>query len=1161
MFNRILSVLFLLLFITIHGVSQDIRINELLSSNSKLLDEFGGTPDWFELYNSGSQNIQLAGWGLSDTREPSGRWIFENTTLGPGGFLLVFASDRDIKHVKRYETVITEGDVWQYTIPDQYTDSNWKMPGFDASGWQTGSSGFGYGDGDDQTILASGTRAVFIRKTFNIEQPDNIIELVLHMDYDDAFVAFINGTEITRANIGVSNQNTPYYATPDTDHEAKMYSGQAPDRFDASAFTEELIEGENVLAIQLHNISSSSSDMTGIPFLTLGYSEQGDNNVPDILGFTKSNLHTDFKLTSGGETLYLFDPSGEISDSVLFPALPRDISYGKLNEQSETWVMFKNPTPGDSNGGEIYNGSVPDSIVFSHESGFYKTSFSLTLSGADSIYYTLDATEPDLSAELYTGPVLINKNRLVKARIFKNGDFSLVRAKNYLFNANHSLPVISLNTEQDYLWDNDIGMYVLGDSYESGYPYFGANFWEDWEYPFNLNYFDQLQQEVINTGCGVKIFGGWSRAVDQKSFSLFARSAYGENSFKYPFFKTRPYAEFESVILRNGGNDWNWGLIRDVVMTSLLKGTAVDFQAYQPVVCYLNGAYWGLYNMREKISEHFIASLHDVDPDEVDLLELNGVIKHGDNSEYLELLSFIENNSLASQANYEYVISQIDELNFIQYYLSNIYYNNTDWPGNNIRFWKVPGGKWRWIMFDTDFGLNLYDANGHSNNTLAFALQSNGPAWPNPPWSTLFLRKLLANISFRQKFVNYFADAMNSFFLPEFATAHVDAVINGYGGEFSRHWQKWNMDSGFWQQNIDRINNFFYQRPNIMRSHIRSQFNLPASHLLTVIMNQARAGTIHVNSLDIELSEWFGYYFQNIPITVTAEPKAGYYFDGWTGDIVSDNQTLTINLSKATELIANFIPMSVLEQPVVINEINYNSPEDVNASDWVELHNFSDEIKDVSGWVFRDADDTHAFLIPANTTIEPKGFLILCRNIENFTGVYPDVEPYIGEFDFGLSAEGDAVKLYDSDGLLMDSVAYLPFDPWPVAANGNGPTLELISPVMDNALPESWKSFDGLGTPGTHNHFYSPDSSANDSPVVIYPNPGHNKLNLRLTENDAFIKTVRIYDNTGKLVIIKEIIGEVSEYNLDISKIERGVYIAMITRHDDSVTGRYFEKF
>ena len=162
-----------------------------------------------------------------------------------------------------------------------------------------------------------------------------------------------------------------------------------------------------------------------------------------------------------------------------------------------------------------------------------------------------------------------------------------------------------------------------------------------------------------------------------------------------------------------------------------MRGSEIDFQEHNPVATYINGEYWGMYNMREKVNEHMLASKHNIDSDKITLLSNNAEEIKGSNSEYVQLIEYVENTDLSVDKNFEFVQEQIDIKQYIIYKLSNIYFNNTDWPGNNIKFWKHPDTKWRWIMFDTDFGFGpFWNVDNYWENTLYFALNGNGDGWP-----------------------------------------------------------------------------------------------------------------------------------------------------------------------------------------------------------------------------------------------------------------------------------------------------------------------------------------------------------------------------------------------------------------------------------------------
>lgn len=1136
------------LFLTYAIYSQTIVINEVCSSNTLLFDANRNTPDWIEIFNNADTSISLEGYKLTD-RKQAIEWEFNAVTIPPKEFLIVYASGENRISSEVFSTIIKKGADWSYIIPDGEISEDWMEIEYDDSSWPVGPSGIGYGDNDDSTITSNGISSVFMRKVFSIEDIDNIIEVLFHMDFDDGFVAYINGIEIARENLGNVGQLMSPETFADIDHEAKIYSGGFPDEFEIANYKDILSEGENILAVQVHNVSKGSSDLTSIPILTL-VKESGENDVDEVLNFGDAEFHTDFKISSGGDSLYLMDDEQRVLESLGIPPLPPNASFGRTQDGSESFTIFGEGTPGATNSGVSYQGVIENEVNYSHESGIYNAGFVLTLESEEgTIKYTVDGSIPAISSKTYTNPIVINKNLTVKAKVFKEGFLShLISSRSYLINENHELPSISISIKPDDLYNNDTGIYVLGDDYQEEFPYFGANFWEDWERSVHFSYFDEAGTELFRSGAGLKIFGGWSRAVDQRSMSIFARSIYGNGSFDFPFFENRPYDQYESIVLRNSGNDWNYSMFRDVMMTSLTKPMGLEVQAYQPVVTYLNGEYWGIYNLREKVNEHYLASLFDLNPLEINLLEGNGGLITGNSRDYSVLKDFISSNILTSDENYEIVANQIDIENFIQYQVAQIYFDNRDWPGNNIKYWNTENRKWRWILYDTDFGFSLYGESNFQYNSLRDALSPYGPNWPNPPWSTLFLRKLTQNQEFRNLFINYFADALNSHFLPETVHTKIDSCSSLILPEIGNHFSKWNGNSNSFFSNISKMKNFATQRPNYMRGFIKSQFNLFTEYDVTLENRNPDKGSVKINSLNIPDAEWKGIYFSQVPITITAIPKPGYVFAYWTGDASGNETSKEITLTGDKTFVAHFKTSIQAEDQIVINEINYNSSPELDAGDWIELYNYGNNDVNIGGWVFKDSENDHEYILPENSIIQRKNFIIISRSPTKFKSVYPDVvSPILGPFDFGLSSVEDEVRLFNVNEDIKDSVHYLSVAPWPENANGTGSTLELIAPELDNSLPSSWMVEEPLGTPGTHNTNSVSTQDYEISRVAkVFPNPTEGRINVQWN-NSILAREIQIFDLSGKMIYSKSLpISSVSDLKINLSEMEPGIYLLRI---------------
>jgi len=1090
----------------------DLVINEVMSSNAATIyDEDGNAPDWIEVYNRGGTPIDINRYGLSDDDADPVKWLFPDVTLGPSEHILVFASDKDRSFVPlHWVTVINWGDEWRYLVPSEEPPADWLTVGFDDGKWSTGLSGFGYGDGDDATPVPPAI-SIYMRKVFTVADADNYSEAFLHIDYDDAFIAYLNGEEIARGNIGNPGDPTPHDQPADTGtHEASIYQGGAPEQFEIDRIGSILREGGNVLAIQVHNIGTGSSDMTAIPFLTLGVKNRPAEPalVPDILNFALRYLHTNFKIKSDGETLVLSDEGGQVLDRVETGQIQRDISFGRRPDGGGNWYYFLEPTPAGANTTQGFQGDSAGEPQFSHQGGFYSSGISLMLSGdgdGDTVHFSLDGTDPTAESDVSSEAIRIDATTVVRARIINSGTLPGKTITNtYFIDREFTLPVVSIATTPSNLWDEETGIYVKGNSASAEFPYFGANFWQDWERPAHVEFYDTDGVNGFRLDAGIKIFGGYLRGQDQKSLSIFARRQYGTGDIGYRLFGDKDISRFEAFVLRNSGNDWRRSLFRDGMMTTLLRDLDIERQGFRPATVYLNGEYWGILNIREKINEHFIAANKNVDPDNIDLLEGYGNAIHGDTKHYDGLRSFISDNDLSIEANYDYVGTQMNVDNYILYTLSMIYFDNRDWPGNNIKFWRprTPTGKWRWIVYDTDFGFGLYDEDGYLDNTLEFALEPNGSGWPNPPWATLLLRRLMLNDQFKRDFVNSFADQLNTAFKAERVLATIETYEHMLLTEMPYNLDRWDGTMVQWHSDVSVMREFAGQRVPYVRQHIGDRFGLTDTHDLMLNVSSSGGGKIRVNTIEIETFPWRGVYFEGNPIRVSAVPRTGYRFAGWSG-AESDSQTLEIDLTDDIAIVADFEEDENYVSPIVINEINYSSAAGSDSGDWIELYNHSDITMDISGWVLRDSEDAHGFTIPAHTAIEGRKYAILCRDRGAFSALYPEVDSVVGDFDFGLGSAGDIVRLYDDAGGLVDSLAYSGGAPWPEEANGNGPTLELIGPEHDNSLPESWIAGDALGTPGAANT----EPSGADLAVAIGVD------NVMPHEDDTIVYTIALTNN------------------------------------------------
>ena len=1123
-------------------LAQAVVLNEYMSSNgSTLFDEDGDTPDWIELYNPGTVAIDLGGYGITDNPLEPYKWVFPAIEILPQDHLLIYASGKDRQEwVAHWETIIDWGYNWSYFPGNSPPPDNWNQQNFNDASWASGPSGFGYGDGDDATVVDP-VMSLYVRHEFNVSNLESILKIVLHVDYDDGFVAYINGEEIARANIGSPGIPPAHDQGADSWREAEIYQGGEPDEYLIDAAESLLENGTNVLALQVHNFNLESSDLTLIPFLTLGLDNAPQNaqGLSEHLDVADINLHTNFKISSTGEILVLSSPSGAVQDSISTGTMLGDISRGRQPDGGTDWVFFGESTPGTANVTAGYSGVLEPPYVSLPGSPFSNPgTITMSTDTPDAeVYYTTDGSYPDDSSQLYEGSIYVDDNTILRAIATKQGWLnSRPSTHSYLFDYTGDLPVVSLSTNPEHFWDNDSGIYVMGPNASNQFPYFEANFWQDWERPIHIEMFEPDGELTFSIDAGVKIYGNFSRAFPQKSLTIFARSAYGYTSIDYQIFPEKDIENFEAIILRNSGNDYDNTHFRDGLVSILADRAGATAQAYRPAVVYLNGEYWGIQNIREKINEHFLASRFSIDPENIDMLEGDNQVIHGDPAHYLDLLNFIEANDMTESENYSVVTSAMNVDNFIRYNITQIFVDNWDWPGNNIKYWRsrTPDGRWHWILFDADFAFGLFTPDGYAHNMLQFATNPDGPSetiwgwdpwWPNPPWSTFLLRTLLENESFKNDFINYFADHLNTTFRPDEILSVVDNITDELAGEMPEHTSRWDLNLAWWYNNVNALRNFIFYRNAFMWSHIQSYFNLAGTYQLHLDMDGG-SGSININSINAYNFPWQGQYFDQIPIQIQAVPAPGFQFVGWAGLNTTSN-SITVTSSIDTTLTAVFEPATSDSSAIVINEINYNSADDYDAQDWVELTNNGGGAINLSGWQFKDEDDSHVFVIPEQTILENGAFIVLAEDTAIFNEFFPGTGPVVGNLNFGFSGGGELIRLYDANGVFIDQVTYDDDDPWPAEADGEGPTLELINPSLDNALASSWGySTNMYGTPGSENSVYQELFTENISSVPTdyilrqnYPNPFNPRTVIQYEIPTQGRVTITIYDILGREVV------------------------------------------
>ncbi|MDF2437025.1 MAG: CotH protein [Bacteroidota bacterium] len=509
------------------------------------------------------------------------------------------------------------------------------------------------------------------------------------------------------------------------------------------------------------------------------------------------------------------------------------------------------------------------------ESGFYPQAFTIKLSSSSKIYYTLDGSEPSLKSNLYTGHLFIEErtdnssglsfiptstrwkpplNGVFKGTVLRaisvdeNNRKSIELVRNFFVHPRsvnrYSIPVITITVDPDDFFGYSKGIYVMGKKYEDKDFYLRKHLslnmpW--WDYPANYRargiqsernahvelFENGVQTLTINTR--IRINGNATRGFSQKSLRVLIDNA-GEDSagIHYELFPGYRVHKFNSFILRNGGNDWDKTMFRDALIQSVMKHSDLDIQQYRPTVVFINGEYWGVHNLREKLDEHYLSNKHDLNTDSLSILEFDGVLAYGqkkDSKSFKDLLAFVRTHDLGNSANYNYVTRQIDTGSFMDFIIANVYFCNSDWPNNNVRFWRyraiggndslfIKDGRWRWMLYDTDWGFGYTGKEAVKMDLLERASKIGSIG--------VLFSSLIRNDSFRSAFKQRFLFHLDH----TFNVAHINKQIDGFANvldpEMTEHINRWRSIGSYeqWKDYVLELREFAKLRNEIQRQQL-----------------------------------------------------------------------------------------------------------------------------------------------------------------------------------------------------------------------------------------------------------------------------------------------------------------------------------------------------
>ena len=889
------------LLILPNNIISQIVINEI-SAHKGYLDEYGENTDWIEITNTLNTSFNLDNFYISDQVGDLDKWQFPNYIISPNEKMVICASGKSYSNYpNHWESIVKAEEDWKYSPGSFSISQDWNTINFNDQSWLLGQGGFGYGDNDDNTIISSNTISIYLRKTFDIQDINDISHLLLHADYDDGFVAYLNGTEIMRSN----NFNTfspSFNTTTNNDHEAVLYSGGIPE-YKLLSFddvSDLLVQGDNLLAIQVHNSSYTSSDLSSNFFLSAGIISTNTNyqSLPSWLVPPTVHMHSNFKL-SNGEPIIISNISGNISDSIYVPTnLFNGLSYGRLPDISNNWCYFNYPTPSLSNNNSNCYAGILEKPVINPPSGWYTNMVNVSVDNSvNTIRYTTNGDMPDENDSIYNSSLSFNSSTVFSARSFSNSNYipSEVSDRTFVINElNHNLPVFSIITDYNNLWDWNTGIYVMGPNADvNNYPYFGSNFWEPWSKFSRIEFFDKNRVKQFESQVDLEIHGGWSRAEPQKSFRIDSKSIY-KGSIEYPIIsKKSNITKFNNFNLRNGGqHGWN-DRVQDGIISRVVKSTNIDRMGYEPSIVYLNGEYWGLYGIREKIDEHYLESNHGISSEKVDLLNRDSALV-GTSNHFMKSYDLLMANPVNDSLFLPLFESRFDKDNYIDYFITQTYIQNMDWMGiawglNNVKIWRpdTTGGKWRYVLYDTDasfgyFGQNIYD------NYLNYARFPS----VSSEHSQIFNR-ILSNNDFKCQFANRYDDLINTIFQPSNFNQVSNELKNQISSAIPDHINLWAGQGGGlnsfsqWNNALFNISSYNTARINTARIHLNQSLNLQGQKNIQLDVSPSSSGKINISTVKPDNYPWNGVYHGGCPVNITAIPDSGFTFSHWESNPIT----------------------------------------------------------------------------------------------------------------------------------------------------------------------------------------------------------------------------------------------------------------------------------
>jgi len=752
------------------GQEEPVRINELLKLNEySIRDSYGDRSPWLELHNSSAQAVSLYGYFLTDDPENPFKWAFpEDSSIAPGGYMVIFLSGQSSTDTELHTSFALSRTERELMLTNSATlgQDAIELPagiGENVSAGPDGAGGLSY--------YASPTPWA-ANSTHAVKEPSEAVIT----DMSGVYISEVSGVKAARSD-GADWIELHNASGRDVNLEGWRLTDSAnqPDKYTFASF--EIPAG--------------------------GYA------VLSLAGDTDAGQPAPFGISPSGETIMLSDEDGNMRDVFPTGALRYGVTSGRV-EGNAARVFFASATKGKANSA-AYPGftAMP---VFSENTLYHDAAFELTLScptpGA-AIYYTTDGSKPTSASSRYTGPITISQNTPVKAMAVCDGLLdSEVAAATYLFETPHTLPVVCLTIgAEDFT-----AVYSVEDR------------WQKVEREGYCEYYEADGLLGVQFPCGLRVNGASTLTYKQKSLSIFLRGGYGQSATSYQFFPGNEVTEYRSLCIRNSGQDNARARIRDSFYMRATEGLNIDNVHTKPVIVYINGQYWGLYDLNENQNEEYLATHYGIDPDTVNIIRRNETPLAGTRTDFYRVREFGLNGNTADDGEYAKFTQWVDVDYFTDYIIAQSYFANGDMF--NQKYWRTTDYaiKWRPVYYDLDLA---FSSSSPTRNILGQYFKPEGiPSQDGSLTNMDIYVGLRKNQGWCRQFGERYVYVVYNYFTPERLTGILDGLAAEMEPEMERHIQKWGTPSSMslWKENVAKLRACLEQRPEYALKYLQREF-------------------------------------------------------------------------------------------------------------------------------------------------------------------------------------------------------------------------------------------------------------------------------------------------------------------------------------------------